>query len=117
MPFDSKSIDCGLFVDTCAGALILPASWKERLGDFQYTEPVELQRVNGDVVRGDACWPVAIRIEGFRPVANEVIFIAGEDNEGEAQEPSLGYVILEQALAAVDMLGHRLVPIPYIDMK
>ena len=32
-------------------------------------------------------------------------------------EPLLGYVILEQAQAAVDMLGHRLVPVRYIDMK
>ena len=32
-------------------------------------------------------------------------------------DPLLGYVILEQAQAAVDMLGHRLVPVQYIDMK
>ena len=114
---ESKSIDCGLFVDTGVGALILPASWKERLGAFQHTERVELRRVNGDVVRGEACWPVAIKIEGFRPVSNEVIFVGGEEDDGEVQEPLLGYVILEQAQAAVDMLGHRLVPVRYIDMK
>ncbi len=44
--------------------------------------------------------------------ASEVVFMgeAGDD----AQEPLLGYVILEQALAAVDMLGHRLVPVKYL---
>ncbi len=112
----SKSIKCGLFVDTGAGALILPTAWKEQLGDFLRAEPVELQLANGDVVRGEACWPVEIKIEGFRPVANEVIFMGAED-EDDLQEPLLGYVILEQAQAAVDMLGHRLVPVKYIDLK
>jgi len=38
-------------------------------------------------------------------------------NEEDSYEPLLGYVILEQAQVAVDMLGHRLVPVRYIDMK
>ncbi len=40
-----------------------------------------------------------------------------EKGETENYEPLLGNVILEQAQAAVDMLGHRLVPVKYIDMK
>jgi len=32
-------------------------------------------------------------------------------------EPLIGYVILEQAQAAVDMLGHRLVPVKRMDLK
>lgn len=80
-------------------------------------EAVELQLANGDVVRGEACWPVEIQIEGFRPISNEVIFLDAEDGDAEPAEPLLGYVILEQAQAAVDMLGHRLVPVKYIDMK
>ena len=111
---EGRSIRCGMLVDTGAGALILPMTWKERLGDFQRSEAVELQLANGDVVQGEACWPVEIRIEGFRPVSNEVVFV--ETNGGD-EEPLLGYVILEQAQAAVDMLGHRLVPVRYIDMK
>ena len=47
---------------------------------------------------------------GISPFNSE---IEGEDDF----EPLLGYVILEQAQAAVDMFGHRLVPVPYIDMK
>ena len=39
------------------------------------------------------------------------------DAQDDTEEPLLGYVILEQAQAAVDMLGHRLVPVPYVDMK
>jgi hypothetical protein len=32
-------------------------------------------------------------------------------------EPLLGYIILEQSRAAVDMVGHRLVPVKYMDLK
>ncbi len=113
-----KSIQCGMLVDTGAGALILPAAWKERLGEFRRSETVELQLANGEILRGEACWPVEIEIEGFRPVANEVVFLdMDEEDDDGSHEPLLGYVILEQAQAAVDMLGHRLVPVRYIDMK
>ena len=114
---EDKFIRCGMLVDTGAGALILPMAWKERLGKFKRSEAVELQLANQEVLQGEACWPVEIRIDGFRPVSNEVVFVdMGSVDEGE-YEPLLGYVILEQAQAAVDMLGHRLVPVKYIDMK
>ena len=113
---ESKSIQCGMLVDTGAGALILPASWKARLGEFGRSEPVELQLANQEIVRGEACWPVEIKIDGFRPISNEVVFLDGLHDE-EDFEPLLGYVILEQAQAAVDMLAHCLVPVLYIDMK
>ena len=114
---EDKSIRCGMLVDTGAGALILPTAWKERLGKFKRSDTVELQLANGEVLRGEACWPVEIGIEGFRPVSNEVVFVDMESDEDDAYEPLLGYVILEQAQAAVDLLGHRLVPVRYIDMK
>ena len=114
---EDKFIRCAMLVDTGAGALILPTAWKERLGKFKRSETVELQLANQEVLQGEACWPVEIRIDGFRPVSNEVVFVdMGTVDEGE-YEPLLGYVILEQAQAAVDMLGHRLVPVKYIDMK
>ena len=114
---EDRSIECGMFVDTGAGALILPAAWKERLGSFKRSEAVELMMANREVVQGEACWPVEVKIEGFRAVSNEVIFVDMQPEEGEGYEPLLGYVILEQAQAAVDVLGHRLVPVKYIDMK
>ena len=113
-----KSLQTPMLVDTGAGALILPASWQHRLGKFQHAETVELPLANGDAIRGDACAPVEIKIDGFRPVFNEVVFVESQHAEdGQDEEPLLGYVILEQAQAAVDMLGHRLVPVRYIDMK
>ena len=114
---EEKSIRCGMLIDTDAGALILPTAWKERLGEFKRSETVSLQLANQDVLKGEACWPVEIEIEGFRPVSNEVIFVDMEGEDDNGYEPLLGYVILEQAQAAVDLVGHRLVPVRYIDMK
>ena len=71
---------------------------------------------NQEVVRGEACWPVAIKIDGFRTIANEVVFLDCLHDEDDF-EPLLGYVILGQAQAAVDMLGHCLVAVRYIEMK
>ena len=113
---EDKSIRCGMLVDTGAGALILPAAWKERLGEFKRSETVALQLANQDVLEGEACWPVEIEIDGFRPVANEVVFVEMEADD-DGYEPLLGTVILEQAQAAVDLVGYRLVPVRYIDMK
>ena len=125
---ESKSVECGMFVDTGAAALILPAAWRDKLGSFPREEQVGLVLANGEVVQGSACAPVEIQIEGFRPVVNEVMFVETQGEEPSAggargglpprmKEPLLGYVILEQAQAAVDMLGHRLVPVQYMDMK
>ena len=78
---------------------------------------MELQTASQEVIRGEACGPVEVRIEGFRPVWNEVVFLNMEPDASGRFEPLLGYVVLEQAQAAVDTLGHRLVPVRYIDMK
>lgn len=114
---EGKSIECGLLVDTGVGALILPRAWKERLGSFQHSEPVERQLANQEVVRGEVCAPVEIRIAGFRPVFDKAIFLDVETDGDEKREPLLGYVVLEQAQATVDMFGHRLVPVRSIAMK
>lgn len=96
---DGKAIECGMLVETGASALFLPRSWKVRLGQFQCSEPVELQLANQDIVEGEACWPVEIEIEGFRPVSNEVVFVdmVPGSAPGEQPTPLLGYVVLEQA--------------------
>jgi len=113
----SKYIKCSMFVDTGAGSLILPSAWKSRLGTFSSMEKVELILANNEVIKGEACGPVGIKIEGFRKIYNEVIFMEMDETKEGEYEPLLGYIILEQAQAAIDMLGHRLVPVKYIDCK
>ncbi len=68
------------------------------------------------MVPGTVCGPALIRVEGFRAVHGEVLFVDMEPEEGE-YEPLLGYIPLEQCGAAVDLIGHRLLPARYIDAK
>ena len=49
----------------------------------------------------------------FRPIFNEVLFVEMKPEDG-IYEPLVGYIVLEQSQAGVDMLGHRLVPIKHM---
>ena len=106
-------VRCDALVDTGAYCLTLPAAWKERLGPLPLSRNVELHLANHQVVRGEICGPLRIRIGGFDPIGGEVIFLEMPD----AAEPLVGYLTLEQAGLVVDMVGHRLVKLPYFDLK
>jgi len=104
-------------VDTGAYCLTLPAAWKERLGALPFCSEADLETADGRVVCGEVCGPVAIRIEGFRTIVGEVLFVAeAEGSEGQ-MEPLLGYLTLEQAGVAVDLVRHRLMKVPHLDLK
>ncbi len=103
-------------VDTGASYLTLPQAWKGRFGKFETKETIELQTATQEVVKGIVCGPVKIKIEGFRVIYNEILFLDMEPSNGE-YEPLLGYIALEQCGAAVDMIGHRLLPVKYMDVK
>jgi len=105
-----------VLVDTGACYLTLPLAWKKQFGPFESEATVELQTATQEVVSGTVCGPVKIKVEGFRPIYNEVLFLNMEPADGE-YEPLLGYIVLEQCGAAVDMLGHRLVPVRHMDAK
>src|SRR5262245_15201737 len=110
------SVRCKALVDTGASLMILPSAWKDRLGVLDFTEEIEVEAATQDVVRAEACGPVRIQIEGFRPIFNEVVFVDMKPTNGD-YEPLIGYIVLEQSQAAVDMAGHRLVPVRYLDLK
>ena len=112
----ARSVRIDALVDTGAGYLTLPLAWKERFGAFALEEAVALQTATQQVVSGTVCGPALVRIEGFRAIHGEVLFIEMEPEEGE-YEPLLGYIPLEQCGAAVDLLGHRLLPVRYVDAK
>jgi hypothetical protein len=59
------------------------------------------------VVQGEICGPVQIQMEGFRPIYTELVFADIDPQEG-LYEPLIGYIVLEQSQAAVDMMGLRL---------
>jgi len=112
----SMMLRCDALVDTGAAHLVLPAAWRERLGNLDVVDTIALETATQEVVRGQVCGPVRIQIEGFRPIYNEVVFLEMTPEDG-TYEPLLGYIVLEQSQAAVDMLGHRLVHVKRMDLK
>ena len=116
MPNHEARILCDALVDTGASYMVLPDAWRGRLGNLEEIAQVQLETATQETVVGTICGPVRIQIEGFRPIYNEVLFLEMKPENGE-YEPLVGYVILEQAQAAVDMLGHRLIPVKRMDLK
>jgi predicted aspartyl protease len=112
----TKEIDCEVLVDTGAAGLILPRAWKARLGELPLSHPIEMETADQRVLAGEICGPVRIQIEGFRAISSEVMFIDMTPENG-AYEPLLGYIVLEQSQVAVDMVGHRFIPVRHVDLK
>ena len=96
--------------------MILPSAWRERLGDLEEIRRVRLELATQASTDGVVCGPVRIQIEGFEPVFSEVIFVDMEPEDGDF-EALVGYIVLEQSQAAVDMFGHRLVHVKRLDLK
>ncbi len=112
----TRRIRCDALVDTGAGYLTLPNAWRDRLGQLTRLDTVDVETANQTVVSGDICGPVLLRMEHFRPVLTEVLFIEMEPADGQ-YEPLIGYIPLEQAQAVVDPVGHRLVKVNRVDLK
>lgn len=113
---EEKHILCDALVDTGASGLVLPMAWRERLAPFGKTRSVKLETADQRVIQGEVSGPVEVQIEGFDPVFNEVTFVQSVPEDGTL-EPLLGYILLEQARAAVDLVGHRLLPSKAFDLK
>ena len=109
-------IRCDALVDTGTSYMVLPSAWRDRLGALEEIAMVPMETATQETVEGAICGPVRIQIEGFRPIYNEVLFVDMSPVEGE-YEPLIGYVILEQSQAAIDSLGHRLIPVKRMDLK
>lgn len=107
---------CDALVDTGAAYMVLPTAWRSRLGELEATREVELELGNQTRAKGQVCGPVKIEIDGFPPIFNEVLFVEMQLSNG-GYEALIGYVILEQCQAAVDMVGHRLVYVKKVDLK
>lgn len=112
----SKSIRCDALVDTGASLMVLPTEWRERLGELETVRRVELETATQEIVHGDVCGPVKIQLEGFDPIYSEVLFLEMHPHDG-TYEPLIGYIVLEQSQAAVDLVGHRLIHVKHLDLK
>jgi len=113
---DSKSMRIQALVDTGASHLVLPAAWKDQLGELTLTDALELETATQSLVHGEVYGPVIVQMDGFKQVFTEVLFIDMEPTDG-IYEPLVGSIPLEQSGAAVDMLGHRLLHIKHFDLK
>jgi len=113
----NNSISLSALVDTGAAYITLPDSWRERLGDIEELAEIEVEMADQSVKKGTVCGPVRVKIGGFRTIMAEVLFLDMQPDENGEYEPILGYIALEQAGAAVDMLGHRLVHVKRVDLK
>ncbi len=78
--------------------------------------PVQLETATQATVTGEICGPVQIQIEGFRAIYSEVVFVDIVPEDG-VYEPLVGYIVLQQSQAAVDMVGHRLIHVKRMDLK
>lgn len=112
----TKGLSCNALVDTGASLMVLPKAWKDRLGMRGSSSEIEVETATQEIVRAEVCGPVRIQIEGFRPIFNEVAFVDMTPADGD-YEPLIGYIVLEQSQAAVDILGHRLMPGRQMDLK
>ncbi len=111
-----RSLECDALVDTGAAYMVLPRAWKARLGDLRVIREIDCETATQQLVRAPVCGPVEIRVEGFEPVYGEVLFFDMEPADG-IYEPLLGYIVLEQCQAAVDMLGLGVVHAKKADLR
>lgn len=119
-----RTIECDALVDTESAHMVLPKAWQSRLGKLTVIREIDCegprfagtQIATQDLVRAPVCGPVEIRVEGFPPVYGEILFLDMHPKDG-TYEPLLGYIVLEQCQAAVDMLGQRLVHAKKTDLK
>jgi predicted aspartyl protease len=113
---ESKSLRCDALVDTGASLMVLPTAWRDKLGDLRSFAEIQVETATQETLTGQVCGPVTIQIEGFRPISNEVLFVEMNPRDG-IYEPLIGYIVLEQSQAGVDIIGHRLVHIKHLDLK
>jgi predicted aspartyl protease len=112
-----KSLAVPALVDTGAAYITLPNAWREVLGDPEQLAEIEVELADQLAKKGFLCGPVRARIGEFRPIMAEVLFLDMAPAEDGGNEPLVGYIALEQAGAAVDMLGHRLLHVKHVDLK
>ena len=91
-----KAFRCDALVDTKCSFLVLPSAWKDRLGELELLDEIELETATQATVKGEICGPVKIQIEGFRSVYGEVAFVEMTPQDG-LYEPLLGYIVLERS--------------------
>jgi hypothetical protein len=113
---NSKAILCDALVETGVSHMVLPMAWKPKLSELELIETIRLETTPPETVEGEIWGPVRIQVEGFRHIYTEVLFVDMKPEDG-IYEPLIGYLVLEQSQAVVDMVGHRLLHVKKMDLK
>lgn len=113
----ARSIHCEALVDTGAAHMVLPAAWREKLGTLGLVDTVTIETADQRELTAQICGPLRVEVEGFRAVSTDVLFLEMQPSTLGGYEPLIGYLVLEAIPVAVDMLGHRLVPVKHFDLK
>ena len=112
-----KALSLSALVDTGAAYITLPNAWRDSLGDIEQLAEIDVEMADQSTRKGYVCGPIRAKLGEFRPIMAEVLFLDMAPDEDGEYEPLVGYIALEQAGAAVDMLGHRLVHVKRVDLK
>lgn len=84
----SKSVNFIGLVDTGSTYLTLPSAWKDKLGELEKVEEVQLEMASGEIRTGEIYGAVQIKIDNFRQIISEVLFIDIEaDEDGNFESP------------------------------
>jgi predicted aspartyl protease len=113
----NMTLSLSALVDTGAAYITLPNAWREKVGEVEQLAEIEVEMADQSLKKGAVCGPLRARIGEFRPIMAEVLFLDMQPDDDGEYEPLIGYIALEQAGAAVDMLGHRLVHVKRVDLK
>lgn len=88
--FDSESvIHCDALVDTGSAHMVFPTVWKERLGKLDTIREIDCETTTQQLVKGEVCGPVEIKIEGFDPVYSEILFLDMEPEDSRVVPPEI----------------------------
>lgn len=105
----SKTLNFTAMVDTGSTYLTLPAAWKDKFGELEKVHEVQLELASGELRDGEVFGPVRIKVDNFREVFGEVLFLEMEPDDKGNYEPLIGYLPLEAIPVGVDMLNHQLI--------
>lgn len=112
----TRSVTVNALVDTASTFLVMPLAMLPALGELEELEPVQVELADQRAATARRFGPVLLQIAGQPAFFDEVMFLEME-KRAHGYDVLLGYVPLEKALLAVDMVSHRLVPVKAFDLK
>ena len=104
-------------VDTGASHLVLPMAWREKFGVFAEERDDETETATQERAHVVLCGPAQVKVDGFGDARTDVLFLDMKPDRDGDYTPLLGYTVLEMCKAAVDLKGHRLIPVRAFDLR